>query len=201
MNDEVREFYENNKEMVDRIIAEQKQEVPREERFREDYLRALDAVDKLRDTMTGFVSEQSEYMDRFSRREYERFRVHQELEIERARARAAERRARMREEMLIARDRFSEDMDDAFGFLADPDFQRHVIGAGMEMFAAFNALIQSGPFPESFKSAARMGDLSRNTEFCRKNPDCRARRTADAEDAPAEKPRSVKINVTKKDDA
>jgi len=198
---ETEEFYAQNKEIIDRIIAEKtaKASEDPEERFRRDYLRTLDALDELRDTMTGFASRQTSYADKYLDDEFERIRARRELESERARLRAEEARLRLREEAYRARDRAGQDFDEVFGFLADPAFQRHIVGAGMELFAAINAMIQSGPFPETIKTASRNGDISRNTEFCRKNPDCS--RKGDGESVATEKPRTggQRITVVSKD--
>ena len=196
-DEETREFYEKNKEIIDRIIAEKAEEKSKEEKFRDDYLRAMDAADGLRDALSGFIRSQSEYADRFGRGEYERFRLHRELEAERARARAMELRARAREDFYEARDTVNGDFDEFFGFIADPDFQKHVIGAGMELIAAFTRLLQSGPFPESVKDAVKVSNLVRNEEYCRQNPDCRARAPKEGGAQKAD-PESIKINVKPK---
>jgi len=187
-NEDTREFYEKNKEMIDRIIAEKEVEKAegrsKEERFREDYLRAMDAAEDLRDALFGFAREQSEYADRFGRSEYERARIHMLLEEERARAR-----------MYEARDRFNRDFDHMFGFISDPAIQKHVLGAGLEMIAALTALLQNGPFPESVKEAVRINNMVRNEEYCSQNPDCRVR---SHREEPKKSSSSVRIDVKPK---
>ncbi len=186
-NEDTQEFYEKNKEIIDRIIAEKEAEKAqarsREEKFREDYLRAMDAADDLRDALCGYAREQSEYFDRFGRSEMERMRLHAQLERERSRAR-----------MYEARDRFNADFDKMFGFISDPEIQKHVIGAGMELIGAFTALLENGPFPETVKEAVRVSNVVRNEEFCTQNPDCKVR----ARRSEAPKSGSVKIDVKPK---
>ena len=186
-NEDTQEFYEKNKEIIDRIIAEKEAEKQqarsKEERFREDYLRAMDAAEDLRDALFGFGRAQSEYLDRYGRSEFERMRMHSMLESERFRAR-----------MYESRDRFNADFDKMFGFISDPEIQKHVLGAGMELIGAFAALLENGPFPETVKEAVRVSNMVRNEEYCSQNPDCkvRARRTEEP------KAGSVKIEVKPK---
>ena len=174
-DEDTREFYEKNKDIIDRIIAEKTAEKSKEEKFREDCTRAMDASDEFRNAFFDFMRSQSEYADRFGRSEYERFRLHRELEAERARARMMEMRLRAREDFNEARDTFNRDFDEYFGFISEPEFQKHVIGAGLELMAAITALLSSGPFPDAVKDAVKASNLMRNEEFCRQNPDCRAR--------------------------
>ncbi len=197
-DEDLKEFYENNKEMIDRIIEERQKETPREDRFREDYTRTLKAVDELRDTLVRYGREQYDFVDARLREDEEIFRAREELRAERARIRFEEARLRAREESRRFRDEAWEEFDGTFSFLSDPIFQKHMIGAGMELFAAFNAMVQNGPFPESFKSMARSVDVSRTEEFCKKNPRCHYRNPADDADS-AEEKGPVKIPVTKKE--
>ncbi len=197
-DDELNAFYEKNKDMIDRIIEEKSRETPREDRFREDYTRTLKALDELRDTMVKYGREQYDFVDARLREDEEIIRAREQLRMERARIRMEEAKLRAREESRRFRDEAWEEFDDVFSFLNDPSFQKHVIGAGMELFAAFNAMVQNGPFPDSFKSMARSVDINRTEEFCRKNPRCHYRAGDEAEEAPAENREPVKVTVTRK---
>ena len=83
--------------------------------------------------------------------------------------------------------------------LAREMLQARVIGAGMEMIAAFGALIKSGPFPDAVKRAADTGNITRNEEFCNNTPDCKVRAKAAKKAPETEEPnaRAVKIEVKK----
>lgn len=195
MDDETREFYEKNKEMVDRILKERDDSG---DKFRESYVRALDAVDNLRDALTDFGRDQISYADRRITSESQALRYRMIMEEERARAHAEMMRSRASEDFSRVRSRAEKDFDSIFGFVNDPAFQKHVVGAGIELVAAMSAMIQNGPFPETIKETVRNADLNRTREFCRKNPDCSVRNKAAREDS--QSPAAVRIPVSRKSD-
>lgn len=199
MDDETREFYEKNKDMVDRILRE-RENAGGDRDFRESYLRAVDAVDGLRDALTDFGRDQLSYADRRIASDSQALRYRMMMEEERARAHASFMYDRASEDLSRVRGRAEKDFDTVFGFVNDPSFQRHVVGAGLEMAAALSALIQSGPFPETLKETVRNADLSRSREFCRKNENCYSRSNPDRAQPAQEAPKSVKIPVVRKSD-
>ena len=142
--------------------------------------RTADAFDDARDYARSFAHDQTDYAYRAAREERARTRARFEEEREYARSHADEDLARAREDRDRARRYVSEGLDDTIGFLADPKFQQHLVGAGIEAFMALNSLIRAGPFPDSFKNAAEMGDRNKNVEYCRKNPYYHSKKNPDA---------------------
>lgn len=59
--------------------------------------------------------------------------------------------------------------------IMDPEFQKHMVSAGMELMMAFEALIRSAPLPDFAKEAAEKAQETRDNvskTYCEKNPDC-----------------------------
>jgi len=57
----------------------------------------------------------------------------------------------------------------------DPDFQRHMASAGLEMLLAFDALMKAAPLPEFVKDAAEKAKETRDNAtmaYCERNPSC-----------------------------
>lgn len=181
-DEDIEKFYQKNKEKIDRIIEMKKEEEAiARDRLRSDYHRTIAALDDLRDALSGLAGD-SEDFDR----SYER--IHD---------RGSHAYHRVHEDVRHYRERAEERIDDRLSFLSDPDLQKHVIGAGMEMVAALGAFIKSAPFPDSVKNAVDTGNITRNEEFCSSNPDCRARAKSKSAPREEEKPRTVKIEVKK----
>ena len=230
-DEETQKFYDENKEMIDKILSKSKEEGAESEKaYLEEMLRraaferrmrmeyeaekarrqAFDGAEKAysdyrygrgrteeafeegRDHMREFSRRQGDYLmdllydggDR-AREEFDRGRRYFEDRYE-------EDSGRMRYARDTARRAFNDGFNDIFGPFCDPRFQKHLIGAGLEMWMALNSLIKAGPFPDSVKEAFEGADRNRSAEFCRKNEYC--------EKKPSEKnkPQQIKIVPTDK---
>ena len=91
-----------------------------------------------------------------------------------------ESRERFREDRERAKRYINEDISDALGFFADPKFQQHLVGAGLEMWMALNSLVRNSPAPDFMKDFMEGADRNKNVEYCRKNEYCRSKRNPDA---------------------
>lgn len=57
----------------------------------------------------------------------------------------------------------------------DPEFQKHMVSAGMEMMMALEALVKAAPLPDFARDAAEKAQETRDNAtkaYCQKNPDC-----------------------------
>ena len=88
------------------------------------------------------------------------------------------------------RQRFNEEFDEFFGPFSDTGFQKHLVGAGLELWMALNALIRAGPFPDSVKDAFTEADRNKNAEFCVKNEQCDKKSSKRADE-----PQPIKITA------
>jgi len=183
---EIQKFYEKNKAMVDKLLDAEGEIWKKEcgcpeddERMKDytghiynDYLdgrgRAREVFDENRDSLRDFVDDEFDYLYWTMREERERARKYAAEEREYAHKRLEEKYGHAKAEAERVRSRIGE----ITGFLADPNFQQHVIGVGIEMLMAFNAMIRSGPFPDSFKDAADRMEFCKNRTSYRKDPDC-----------------------------
>lgn len=180
-DEDIEEFYKCNKEKIDRIIemkAEQEKKSGKDdgagEAYEDDFRHIMGTIDGLCDVVE----------DVFGRY------------AERASPNGGPGRHGIRDGVKHYRGKAEEKVGEKLSFLSDPELQRHVIGAGMEIIAAMGAFIRCGPFPESVKNAVNTGNMMRNEEFCGNNPDCRARTAAKKEDATGtSSKRAVKIEV------
>ncbi len=130
------------------------------------------AFNEGRDHLRQFSDEQADYAFDAFREERARARRMAEEERDYVMQAAAEERARIRVEAERQRARADEAAAKFMTTVTDPQFQQHLVGAGMEMFMAMNSLIRASPLPDAFKAAADQTDRNKNTAYCRKNPYC-----------------------------
>ena len=107
-----------------------------------------------------------------------------------ARERYDEERASHAESRERMRQRFNEEFDEFFGPFSDTGFQKHLVGAGLELWMALNALVRAGPFPDSVKEAFTEADRNKNAEFCVKNEQCSKKPSKGADE-----PQPIKITA------
>lgn len=150
------------------------------DRYRYARDRTADAFDEGRDFARDFVRDQTDYAYNAVREGRERMRARMDEERLYAYEAMEERRARMREDRDRLRRHVNEDLSDAFGLFANPKFQQHLVGAGLEMWMAFNSLISGSSAPDFVKDFMQDADRSKNVEYCRKNEYCRSKRNPDA---------------------
>ncbi len=230
-DEETQKFYDENKEMIDKILSKSKEEGAESEKaYLEEMLRraaferrmrmeyeaekarrqAFDGAEKAysdyrygRGRTEEAFEEGRDHMREFSRRQGDYLMDllydegdHAREEFDRGRRYFEDRyeadSGRMRYARDTARRAFNDGFNDIFGPFCDPRFQKHLIGAGLEMWMALNSLIKAAPFPDSVKEAFEGADRSRSSEFCRKNEYC--------EKKPSEKnkPQQIKIVPTDK---
>lgn len=144
---------------------------------------AEEAFNEGRDHFRQFADEQTDYAYSAAREERERARRMAAEEREYLHIAAEEERARIREEAMRQKAYADEAAGKVLGVVTDPQFQQHLVGAGMEMFMALNALIRASPVPDSVKDAADRMDRNKNTEYCRKNPYCQKKTPAQQQKA------------------
>ena len=232
-NDEAtQKFYEENKEMIDRIIAQKKEsedpylaEAIRravfERKMRLEYEaerarraafekadelyadaqyardRTEEAFEEARDHFRSYSREQADYIYDMMNERYERARENARRRRKEYMDHYEEDRAMFKESCDHARKMFNDGFDEVFSPFTDEQFQKHVVGAGLEFWMALNALIRAAPLPDSLKEAFVNADANRNAEFCNKNPECKkkpaAPKTGDAE------PKPIKITPVKKE--
>ncbi|MCQ2070653.1 MAG: hypothetical protein MJZ68_05955 [archaeon] len=230
---EMQRFYEENREKIDRLFAEEKErsriieeararayfdelEAQKEEEMRryeelrkarEEELRRKydeyyatygaprsektsdteevprDRVDDVFDRIDK-ARERAEKTEAYAREVYleERARIKARMEEQREKARISyeERKEEIGETVDRIRDRVNEGLDNTFGFVNDPKLQQHMVGAGLEMWMALNALVKAGPFPNFMKETLENADRNKNVEYCRKNSYCRSKKNPDA---------------------
>ena len=206
-NDEdIRKFEEENKEMIDRIIAKRKAEEEAADRARFEEMRgrieeqerrasaderyraamareaegAYSAFGDARDRAADFARDQEEYAYRRSREARDRIRDRYADERRYAFDAADEARANIRDDVDRIRRYANEDMERVFSPFTDPKFQQHLVGAGLEAWMALNSLLRSSNAPEFMKDFADSADRSKNIEYCRKNEYCRSKKNPDA---------------------
>ncbi len=232
-DEETQKFYEQNKEMIDRIIAAEKgeddpymsemlrraaferrmrleyeAEKARREAFKtaekvyDDYEyardRTIDAYEQNRDRFRGYAREQSDYFYDMMTEEFDHFRDQAKRGRQYFKERYDEDKDIFRESRDNARRRFNEGFDEVFAPFTNEQFQKHLVGAGLEMWMALNALVRSAPLPDSVKEAFASAEANKNREFCTKNPDCAKKPAAEKEDAPANA-KQIKITPVKKE--
>lgn len=194
--DELKRFREENRDMIERILAEEREKARSEEESRKARILAKrEELEKLRMELEELSAQEADRAYRHAResrerrkdimreeadRAYrdlresrERARIYSEAEREYAIRRMDEARSRFKENRDIIRDRVGEDVSDTFGFLNDPQFQKHLVGAGLEAFAALNSLVKASPvIPDEFKDAVDDFEQNKNKAYCRKNEHC-----------------------------
>lgn len=234
-DEETQKFYEENKEMIDRILAKNREdgtdkdkaymdEMMRRAAFERrmraemeaekarrkafegadraysDYLygreRTEEALDEGRDHLRDYSRRQRDYISDMLYDEADRVRDG----MDRGRRYAEDRYDEDLERLRDARDRtrqaVNDGFDDVFGPLTDSRFQKHLVGAGLEMWMALNALVRAGPLPESVKNAFTEADKNKNAEFCTKNEYCRKR---EGPSKPSSDPQPITIKPVEKD--
>lgn len=76
---------------------------------------------------------------------------------------------------VYGRRKFEDTAQGIVAMFIDPDFQRHMATAGLEVLLAFDALINAAPLPEFAKEAAEKARETRDNAtkaYCAKNPSC-----------------------------
>lgn len=72
----------------------------------------------------------------------------------------------------LGRKRAEDAAQGVVSMFTDPDFQRHIVSAGMEFMMAFDALLRAAPLPEFAKDAVnRARDLREETMDSRRGAD------------------------------
>ena len=231
-DEETQKFYEENKEMIDRIIAQRTasedpylaEAVRRaafERRMRLEYEaekarraafekaddlyddaqyargRTEEAFEEARDHFRNYSREQADYIYDMMTESFDRARDMARRGRKEFLDRYEEDRATMKESREHAKQMFNDGFDEIFSPFTDEQFQKHVVGAGLEFWMALNALVRAAPLPDSLKNAFANADLNRSREYCAKNPECR-KKPSDAPKDEAE-PRPIKITPVKKE--
>ena len=232
-DEEAQKFYDENKEMIDRIIAQKKEsedpylaEAIRraafERRMRLEYEaekarraafekadefyadtqyardRTEEAFEEARDHFRTYSREQADYIYDMMAESLDRARENAKRRRQYFLDRYEEDKELFKESREHAKQMFNEGFDEVFSPLADEQFQKHVVGAGLEFWMALNALIRAAPLPDSLKNAFVNADNNRNSEFCAKNPSCKKKPAEESEDK-GEKPKAIKITPAKKE--
>lgn len=230
-DEETQKFYDENKEVIDRILSKSKEEgAESEKEYLEEMLRRAtferrmrmeyeaekarrkafetadraysdyrygrdrteDALEEGRDHLREFSHRQGDYLLDLLYDEGDRARD----EFDRGRRYFDDRYeadvGRLKSARNTARRAVNDGFDDIFGPFCDPRFQKHLVGAGLEMWMALNSLIRAGPFPDSVKEAFADADRNRSAEFCRKNEYC------EKKPADGSGPKQIKIVPTDK---
>lgn len=234
-DEETQKFYEENKEMIDRIIAQRTgsddpylaEAVRRaafERRMRLEYEaekarraafekadeiyadaqyardRTEEAFEEARDHIRSYSRDQADYFYDMMTENLDRARENARRRRQYFRDRYEEDRAAFRESREHARQMFNDGFDEFFAPFTDEQFQKHVVGAGLEFWMALTALIRAAPLPDSLKDAFVNADLNKNSEFCSKNPECRKKpASAPAAKSDEAKPKPIKITPVKKE--
>ncbi len=154
------------------------------ERAYDSYLyarsRTEDALGEGRDRTRAFLRDRADYAYDAACEERDRLRARMEEERRYFYDAMDDGRAKFREDRERLRKNVNEDLSDTFGFFADPKFQQHLVGAGLEMWMAFNSLLKSSSAPEFMKDFMSNADRNKNVEYCRKNEYCRSKKNPDA---------------------
>lgn len=231
-DEETQKFYEENKEMIDKILAQRKDDADEKNRayfeemarraafekkarmeyeaeklrreafdradkaysdFRYGMDRTAQALEESRDRVRDYSRRQGDYLLNLIFEEMDRVRDEAYRGRQYAREHYASDMDLFRESRDRVRQKFNEGFDEVFGPVSDTQFQKHMFGAGLELWMAFNALIKSAPVPDSVKEAFTAAESNKNAEFCTKNPNC-GRSESSGSDAPSSGLRSIKIN-------
>lgn len=179
--DDIRRFREENAEMIEKVLAQERADrrADFEDRMaeadrlraeaREEYRRAMDAA------RLGFDDESAHFYEAM-KEERERLRAVMNEERAYRRMAALEARERLRSDRDYYRAIFDEDVSEVIRPFADPDFHKHLVGIGMEAYAAFMALVRAGPFPNAVKDAVDDFDLTKSATCARKAADMKRER-------------------------
>lgn len=192
-DEETQKFYDENREMIEKILAQERdpriEEMLRRKAFEEKmrleyeaekarraafekmdeiYSDAKDAFGKAecafnetRDHLRSFSHDQSSYIYDLMKEQFERART----DAKRGKEYAKEYGERFK-------NKANEKFDEYFTPFTDDQFQRHMVGAGLEIWMALNALIKASPLPDSMKNAFVNAEKNKNQEFCVKNQEC-----------------------------
>ncbi|MEE3478114.1 MAG: hypothetical protein VZQ26_04155 [Methanomethylophilus sp.] len=229
LDKETQKFYDENKEMIDRILSQSKAESEDSEKaYLEEMLRRAaferrmrleyeaekarrkafedadkaysdirygrdrteEAYEEARDHFRDYGRAQGDYFFDLLFEEADRARSNIDRARRYARDRYEEERANRAETRERVRQRFNEEFDEFFGPFSDTGFQKHLVGAGLELWMALNALIRAGPFPDSVKDAFTEADRNKNAEFCVKNEQCDKKTSKRADE-----PQPIKITA------
>lgn len=241
-DEETQKFYDENREMIEKIIAQQKSsrmrddleyleemskraafeakmraEFEAEKARRQAFVRAdqlhSDMIDARICTEEAF-EEAQRHIHNYSRKQMDSVfdMMTEQFDHLRATARRgreyAERCYEEDKEFLFetrdrVRENVNEGLDDILKPLTNTQFQKHLVGAGIEMWMALNSLIRAAPVPESIKDAFSATDKNKNSAFCSKNEYCKKRPTNRTEEKPADpvQPQQIKITPIKKEES
>ena len=225
MDEETREFYEKNKDMIDRIVGkgddserayleEMLRRKAFERRMRMEYeaerlrRKAFDESDQLySDLMDGrertekAFDEARDHFRDYARREGEYFRDMFYEEADRLREerdryrgylmdRYEEDRAARRQYRDRVKRAVDDELNEIFEPFGNPGFQKHMVGAGLELWMALQAFIKAAPLPDGVKEAFTTTVDNSSQEFCRKNEHCGNRKEPADDDS-----RRIKIST------
>ncbi len=158
--------------------------------------RTIDAYEENRDRFRSYAREQSDYFYDMFTDEFDHLRDQAKRGRQYFKERYEEDKDLFRESRENAKRHFNEGFDEFFAPFVSEQFQKHLVGAGLEMWMALNALIRASPLPDSVKEAFVNADVNKNREFCTKNPDC-PKKPAEKEAPANAKP--IKITSVKKE--
>ncbi len=161
--------------------------------------RTIDAYEENRDRLRGYAREQSDYFYDMMTDEFDHFRDQAKRGRQYFKERYEEDKDIFRESRDNARARFNEGFDEVFAPFTNEQFQKHLVGAGLEMWMALNALVRCSPLPDSVKEAFAEADANKNREFCTKNQDCPRKPADKAEKEPPANAKQIKITPVKKE--
>jgi len=77
-----------------------------------------------------------------------------------------------------------ETVKKVFGAIFSPEVQKHVIGAGVELFLGINAALKAMPVPEKAQPIVdKMSEIRTNAKsvYCAKNPECPRKKASEPE--------------------
>ena len=78
------------------------------------------------------------------------------------------------------KEKADETLDGVIGALLNPEVQKHVVSAGIEMMLALDSIVRSFPMPDRVREAADKAQETRDAmtkAYCSKNPDCGAKKS------------------------
>lgn len=214
-DEETQKFYDENREMIEKILAQERAADPRmeemlkraafEQKMRLEYeaekarRAAFENMDKayadamgVRDKAETAFIEARDHIRSFSHDQSEYIYDMMKEQFERARTDAKRGKEFAKEKGEHLKNKASEKFEEYFTPLTDDQFQKHMVGAGLEIWMALNALVRASPLPDSIKEAFVNADRNKNKEFCVKNQDCGKRPESN-------EPQQIRITPVKKE--
>lgn len=89
---------------------------------------------------------------------------------------------RLRESISEKKDRAEDVAKDIYKAFMNPEAHKHFVRMGMELFMGIGAIMESMPMPDAvrrFHEDVKDSRKGVQTEFCRSNEDCAAKRKTD----------------------